>query len=183
MGDPSTVPSKVKATKEAAPPLDEDILRGVDEATEAMRVEWQRTHGPMEKALTHFRVEHRGGRWTAAHRGVPVDSCRGRSASKSGSEFLRKWGLQETFGMSFDLHGQRDAEVLALGWCHKMAYFTSIWLRNDGEPNFAFDDSHHELYREPEELVAAAAEWAPGSPQSDRLAQLRALAPFGMAVA
>ena len=182
MGDGAGGSSKSRVPKEPLAPLDEDMLRGVDEATELMRAEWQRSHGPVEKALTHFRVEHRGGKWTAQHRGVPVDSCRGRPSSKPGHDFIRKWRLQGVFTNSFALYGQANAELLSLSWCHKMAYFTSLWLHEEGNPAFAFDETHSLLYRELDELSAAAAEWAPGSPQMDRLTQLRALAPLGLAV-
>ena len=148
-----------------------------------MRAEWQRTHGATEQALTYFRVEHRGGRWTAKHIGVPVDSCRGKAASGIGAEFLKKWALQDSFTCSFAKYGKVQAQVLCLEWCHKMAFFCNIWLQNHDEGEFRFEEHHHRGYHEMEELTCSAEEWLPTSPAAQRLDFLRNLGPLGPAVA
>ena len=160
--------------------LDEDALREVDAELQEMRDEWRSTHGAMEQAMEHFKLEFRGGRWTKTHKHVAVDSCRGVSSSMIGSRFLQHWALPKTFLCTFNLYTRSVSQVLCHAWCHRMTYFARLWLEDGLSDGFVFTAEHARDHREPVELAAPAAEWPPESAAARRLAQLRAISPLGV---
>lgn len=181
-GDDVSQPHKKRRTlpTEAGQELDDTMLVQVDAELHEMRDEWHRTHGAAEDALEHFKLEHRGGRWTQAHKQVPVDSCRGVSSSAIGARFLTHWSLTRSFLCTFTVYGRGVAELLCHSWCHRMAYFARLWLRAELDDVFEFTEEHVQAYREPATLQAASLEWMPGSPAANRLAVLRQISPQGV---
>ena len=160
--------------------LDEDALREVDAELQEMRDEWRSTHGAMEQAMEHSKLEFRGGRWTKTHKHVAVDSCRGVSSSMIGSRFLQHWALPKTSLCTFNLYTRSVSQVLCHAWCHRMTYFARLWLEDGLSDKFVFTADHAATYKEPVELAEAAAEWPHESAAARRLTQLRQIFPLGV---
>jgi len=165
---------------EERPPLDEDELREVYAEVERMRLDWQASHGEVERMLLYFRLVHRGGGWTARNKGKPIDSCRGEPVGDAGRRMLVDWGLAESFGASFLEYDQQPAEMICFGWCHKMAYYCELWVQSGFDPKFCFTPEHHRTYVEYDELAELAHGWAPGTAQHRRLQDLHRFQPDGL---
>lgn len=159
--------------------LDDDSLAAVFAEVDAIRSAWQSSHGTAEEALQHFRVEHRGGAWTAKHKAVPIDCCRGIAASPAGRMFLDSRGLAASFSCSFRRYTRPLAELLCHAWCRRMAHFLFLWMEADLAQDFAFCDRVIAAYAEPVELLEASVEWESRSAPSSRLAELRSIVPKG----
>ena len=159
-------------------PLDEETLRDAHAHVENLREKWRDAHADEEDAIQHFRVEHRGGRWTRRHRNVPCDVVRGIFCTQAGRRFCDMWKLKSQFNMSVGCYGGvRNCEHLAHAWCVRMSFFYSLWPRAGSSADLSFSAEDSAEFREDEDLTAAALGWAAGSQCCKRLRELRRIAP------
>ena len=63
----------------------------------------------------------RGGAWTAAHRGVAVDSLRADGRGQEAALFCRTYSLPKSCTFAFSVYSRADAAWLGRLWCHKNA--------------------------------------------------------------
>ena len=153
--------------------LDDEAIADVWAMVRAIRQEWQRTHGDEESVIEHFRLEQREGAWTARHKKVPMDCCRGVPATEVGRLFLDIAGLSQSFSCNFQKYGRHNAELLCHAWCHRMSYMCRLWEKAGQESSFELTEGMMNNYQEPEEMSIAAADWAPATACAQRLSELR----------
>ena len=141
--------------------------------------EWVENNRDEAKALSHCRVHHFGGTWTAVHVGSVCDKVGGVPSTPAAKNMLRRWSLNREFGNSVELYGRENARLLAYAWCHWISYFTHIWTQAGQTEDFEFTVEHANDYVEPANVTAAAAKWAHGSAAGRRLQGVRLATPFG----
>ena len=124
---------------------------------------------------TGYHVVHRGGRWTAEHRGVAWDSVRGETTHDNARDFWKLYGLCKSGTFSRTIYGDSWAAELALRWCCGMEHYYSIWAGTGFAPDFTFDASHD--YIEAPNFVAKLAGVAPNTPLRRRLQEVRDMRP------
>ena len=163
-------------------PLDEEELREVHGEVDAIRAAWLNTHGDRLRHLTHFMVEHRGGKWTRRYKKISVDVIRGKPCTAAGKRFLKSWGMTGSFSCDIKAYTLAVAQSLALAWCHRMSYFMQVWEDHSYDPNFEFGHNEVEAYEEESILERELNSIPPGGIAAVRLAELRRMSPIGKAV-
>ena len=99
---------------------DADVFEEVRRRRDA----WDAEHGvPVE---IHFSVSLRGGAWTAAHVGEPVDSVRCQAASHKAREFCRLHGMPSSGTFSLRLYGEDVCGHMAAIWVHRMSFLLEL---------------------------------------------------------
>ena len=141
---------KISACKKEIRQLDEEELKEVYEIVETIRAQFRTKHLDLLERIRHYKVEHRGGKYTKEHTDMPVDCCRGVPTTKTGAQLLFNWGLNGEFGCSFKRYDVHVAEMICLGWCDRMAHFAHLWTAAGGHDNFIFNQEHVDSYTEPE---------------------------------
>jgi len=178
--DPTLREKHARRRLARAAELDEETMRWVHEEVDALRQRWLDSHGAEVAAMKNFRVEHRGGLWTAAHVGLPCDTIRGICCSADASKFCRRWDLRQEFGVAITRHGgYRNAEVLAWAWCCRMDHFWMLWRNAGFSADFEFAQADADSVQESEELRTTSLEWPAASWSARKLGELREIAPRG----
>ena len=124
--------------------------------------------------VTDFKVQLRGGQWTATRVGEAFDSFRVFAMKGDASRLCASFGMTATATFSIKLYTEAGAERLAQLWCHRMQGYLDIWRAHGAADDFRFDDAVLSSYEEPE----AGPVHAGGSDSFQRrLATIRAIRP------
>jgi hypothetical protein len=149
--------------------LTEEQIDDVTSHVEALRKQWHSEHGDGE---IDFVCELTGGPWAKAHLGVDVDGVRAK-AKRWAETFCRKYHLGMSASFSFQVYGERLANVLALELAARMQ-----WLYNwqsDGDAAVLIGHSFTDYV-----ACSAFVEACAKEPQSNRKFHQRAAGVCGL---
>ena len=65
----------------------------------------------------------RGGLWTRAHIGVPIDSVRSYAATAEAIDWVQSCGLPKTTTLSYNKYGEQWAQQLCMYWARTLEHF------------------------------------------------------------
>ena len=153
--------------------IDED-MENMDDLDKAwsefqhQQAAWKEEHETTSE--THFATGLRGGRWTQAFRGTPVDTVTAQAVTAEGRLFLQQFGLSRMFTCSILKYGRDVAGALCDLWCGRMHHAFAAWMD---------DPSSHDVAQVPlcdlplDARQVAVLEGLPvHSPGHDRLQQV-----------
>jgi hypothetical protein len=150
------------------PELDEELVRKTWELLEQRRREWAEEDNVH---TTDFETFIRGGKWVQTHAGTAYDCIIGRPCSEPAREWVQMYFQNKTAAFAYKRYGEEAANMLALGWCHRMQYFFNLYADSQSRP-FRYQKAELDAY-EPE---PAYAEWLAklpaGSPAHKRHAEI-----------
>ena len=132
-GDDAPVPSLISS---------EEVI----EALYERRFHWQ---GEGERC-PDFKVQLRGGQWTAAHTGMAYDSFRGFAMRGEASQICARFNMQSTATFAIRSFSEEGAQCLANLWCHRMQWYLDLWRVHGCAADFVFADDELRIYEEPE---------------------------------
>ena len=99
--------------------------------------------------VADFKVQLRGGQWTAAHVGEAYDSFRSFAMKGDASRLCALFGMTATATFSIKLYTEAGAERLAQLWCHRLQWYLDVWMAHGRAEDFRFDDALVASYDEP----------------------------------
>ena len=117
----------------------------------------------------------RGGAWTAAHRGVAVDSLRAEGRRQEAALFGRTYSLPKSCAFAFSVYSRADAAWPGRLWCHKMQWMLNRSLERP--PPYIFTGEDRMEYREPPRVGYDLVEGPLAVLAQMRLEQIRAMWP------
>ena len=125
-----------------------EILSAEDVITMLHERRYVLAHAATE--VPDFKVQVRGGHWTAAHVGEPYDSFRSFAMKGDASRLCALFGMTATATFSIKLYTEVGAERLAQLWCHRLQWYLDLWMSHGKADDFHFDDAVLSTYEEPE---------------------------------
>lgn len=128
-----------------------------------------------DQASIDFRVQLRGGQWTARHTGKAYDSFRGCASPGEPTQMCALYNMGTTATFAVKAYSEVGAQRLAELWCHRMQWCLDVWRASDCEAGFMFTDGDMASYEEPE--VGVAVEDGLRAAFQRRLASIRAIRP------
>jgi hypothetical protein len=133
------------------PELDEELVLKTWALLEERRREWAEEDNVH---TTDFETFIRGGTWVQTHAGTAFDCIIGRPCSEPAREWIQIHFQTKTAAFAYKRYGEEAANMLALGWCHRMQYFFNLYADSHSRP-FRYEKAELDAY-EPE---PAYAEW------------------------
>jgi hypothetical protein len=122
-----------------------------------------------------FKVQLRGGQWTAEKTGMAYDSFRGYAMLGEASHMCARYHLGATATFSIRAYGENGAQRLATLWCHRMQWYLDLLRAHGREEDFVFLEVELQLYEEPVVELELAGEM--GVVFRRRLETIRAMKP------
>jgi hypothetical protein len=104
--------------------LDEDVVVQTWALLEARRQEWA------EEDVVHttdFDTYIRGGLYVQANRGQAYDCIFSRPCSEAGRSWNVLYCAHKSSSFAYKKYGEVAANMLAMGWCHKMQYLFDLY--------------------------------------------------------
>ena len=90
--------------------------------------------------MMNFKVQVRGGAWTAEHTGMAIDSFRAFATRGFASQLCARFHIGATATFSIRLYSEDGAQRLAHLWCHKMEWLLQLWCAHDRDDAFRFEE-------------------------------------------
>jgi hypothetical protein len=130
--------------------LPDEVIDNVWERLAEKRRQWELEGHELG---ADFGVHIRGGKWTAANRGVPFDCVRAQPAPGTPRDWCVMYGMPNSASFSYSKYGEGPASVLALQWCARMQYLFDIW-KAQSDPRYVYLESDNRSYQEDAEFRA-----------------------------
>ena len=111
----------------------------------AQRAKWR---GPVE-GCEHFKLNLRGGMWTAEHKGVAVDTTRSAAQSNLAVTFCDIYTQHKSASFSHAAYTEHFAWKLAEVWSHRMSFWLELWIERGMFRTERFHVSDAGLYEKP----------------------------------
>lgn len=159
------------------PEIDDDMVLKTWALLEARRQEWA------EEDVVHttdFETFIRGGAWIQAHRGTAFDCIIARPCTEAARAWIQRYFPTKTAAFAYKKYGEESANMLALGWCHRMQHLFNLYA-DSGLEHFVYQGTDLNAYA-PEPAYLQWLQALPGdSPARGRHEELAANRPLGPA--
>ena len=123
--------------------LDEEVVVETWALLEARRQEWAEED---IVRTTDFETFIRGGAHTQATVGTPYDCIIARPCSEAARSWVQAFFFTKTAAFAYKKYGETAANMLAMGWCHKMQYLFDLYVDGQQGDNYEYQDAELAAY-------------------------------------
>jgi hypothetical protein len=111
--------------------FDEELVRKTWALLEERRREWAEED---KVHTTDFETFIRGGTWVQTHRGTAFDCIIGRPCNDTAKQWIQMYFQHKTAAFAYKKYGEQAANMLALGWCHRMQHLFNLYADSSDRP-------------------------------------------------
>ena len=124
----------------------------------------------------YFYARVRGGRWTAANRGVAADAIAGYARGGVARAFCEIFAFSKEMSFYFGRYGEEGSRLLANEFCRRGDYFCDLWVSSSND-EFVFTQQMLDDYQDGFEFIAWLCDQPIDSVCFEKGNELRRLAP------